>query len=156
MTRITVPTKLTGLPYIRSSQTIYKRGVDSKILEIYPIDRKVTGIPADITVMFGEAVRDVTISNLIDNTVIDLSYVSFYEDERVKYDFYKDKTGYPVPVKDKVYILTWKYYFSKEPWVIFKLSYTDVNGNALEYEFTIHNEKFVTSDNYILSKDQQP
>jgi len=156
MTLITLPEKLTGAPYLRKNQTIFKGAIDTKILEIYPIDRKFHKIPGDVVVVFNEAVRDVTITNLLDDTVIDLAFVSFYEDERVVNDYYRDKVIFPATIKDKIYVLTWKYYFTSEHWVIFKLNYTDLDGNALEYEFTVYNETPNTPNSYILSREDQP
>ena len=156
MNTITVPEKLTGTPYLRAYQTIKTGGVDSKIMEIRPYDRKIQEIPADITVIFNDPVEDITIVNLIDDTEIDMSYVTYAPETRVKYDFYEDKQGFPTSVLDDIYVLTWKYYFTTEPWVIFKLNYTDTDGNELQYEFTIYNEAFVKPGDYILPEDRQP
>ena len=99
METITVPTKLTGAPYLRENQTVVRSGIDTKVMEVYPIDRKITSMPASLSVVFSEPVTDITITNLLDTTPIDLSYVSYETVERDKYDYYKDKIFFPTTIK---------------------------------------------------------
>ena len=149
-------TNPTAANFLQNSQTIKHNGVDTKILEIYPVGRVIKSVPADITVIFSEAVEDIVITNEVDKTEIDKNYIAYYADTAAKYPLYDKKGGWLGTQKDNIYVLTFKYFFTDHNMVRFILNYNDTDGNAIEYPFWLHNETPIAVGSYILPRDKQP
>lgn len=142
--------------HLKNKRTIVYNNVDTGILQIEPWGLVTAQVPFDVVIYFNAEPTNITITNLYDNTRIDITSVVLTTTSMYLYNnrAITDRTKFPGNVTFTAWKLQWQYYFTSSPMVNFEITYT-INENTVTYPFTINNLKTIGPGDYLLANDER-